>query len=60
MNILETQFRQREYDGKWEKLAKVLDTENTYSYNVDSGNKVRLIPEKWVTVGVYDLLVELE
>jgi nitrous-oxide reductase len=49
-----------EYDGKWEKLAKVLDTENTYSYNVDSGNKVRLIPEKWVTVGVYDLLVELE
>lgn len=60
MNILETQFKQREFDGKWEKLAKVHDHENTYSYTTDSGNKVHLIPEKWVTVGVYDVMMEIE
>lgn len=60
MNILETQFRQRKYDGKWEQLGSVFDTENAYIYTTDSGNKVNLIPLKWITIGVYDYLGELE
>jgi len=36
MNILETQFVQRAYDGKWEKLAKVMDYDNKYVYKSES------------------------
>jgi hypothetical protein len=60
MNILETQFVQRAYDGKWEKLAKVMDYDNKYVYKSESGSNLTYIPTKWMTVGVYDMLVELE
>lgn len=60
MNILETQFVQRAYDGKWEKLAKVMDYDNKYVYKTESGNRMTYVPEKWMTVGVYDLLGEFE
>lgn len=59
MNILETQFKQREYDGKWEKLAKVMDYDNKYVYKTESGNRMTYVPEKWMTVGVFDLLAEI-
>lgn len=58
MSILETQFKQRAYDGKWERLVKVMDFDNKYDYSTESGTKVSLIPEKWVTVGVYDYMLE--
>ena len=58
LNILETDFRQREFDGKWERLAKIVDYDNKYTYTTESGSKVTLIPEKWVTLGVYDLMLE--
>jgi hypothetical protein len=58
--FIETQFRQRAYDGKWERLGKIMDTENAYTYSTESGSRVTLIPEKWVTIGVYDLLMEIE
>lgn len=60
MNILETQFKQRAYDGKWEKLAKVMDYDNKYVYKTESGNRMTYVPEKWVTVGVFDYLAEFE
>ena len=60
MNILETRFRQREYDGKWEKLAKVMDYENKYVYKTESGNRMAYVPEKWMTVGVFDFMLEIE
>lgn len=60
MNILETQWKQRDYDGKWEKLAKVMDYDNKYVYKTESGNRMTYVPEKWVTVNVFDYLVELE
>jgi hypothetical protein len=60
MNILETQFKQREYDGKWEKLARVMDYDNKYVYKSESGQRMTYVPTKWTTVGVYDLLAELE
>ena len=34
MNILETQFKQRAYDSKWEKLARVMDYDNKYIYKL--------------------------
>ena len=58
LNILETQFKQRAYDGKWERLAKVMDYEQKYTYVTESGQKISLIPEKWVTIGVYDYMME--
>lgn len=60
MNILETQFVQRDYDGKWEKLAKVMDYDNKYVYKSESGSNLTYIPTKWMTVGVFDMLAELE
>lgn len=58
MTVLETQFKQRAFDGKWERLGKIVDFDNKYTYQTESGSKVTLIPERWVTLGVYDYLVE--
>lgn len=60
MNILETAFKQRDYDGKWEKLAKVMDYDNKYVYKSESGSNLTYIPTKWMTVGVFDLIGEIE
>ena len=59
LNILETDFKQRAFDGKWERIAKIVDYDNRYTYTTDSGSKVTLIPEKWITLGVYDLMMEI-
>lgn len=58
MNILEIQFKQREYDGKWERIGKIVDYDNKYTYSTESGSKVTLIPEKWITLSVYDYMLE--
>jgi len=60
MTVLETQFKQRAFDGKWERIGKIVDFDNKYTYQTESGSRVTLIPEKWVTLGVYDYLVEFE
>ena len=60
LKILETQFKQRAYDGKWERIARIVDFDNKYTYSTESGSKVTLIPEKWVTLGVYDYMLEFE
>jgi hypothetical protein len=60
MNILETAFKQRDYDSKWERLARVMDYDNKYVYKSESGQKMTYVPTKWVTVGVFDYVGELE
>ena len=60
MNILETQFKQRDYDSKWEKLARVMDYDNKYIYKSESGQKMTYVPTKWMTVGVFDYVGEIE
>ena len=59
MQVLETAFKQRAFDGKWERIVKIMDTDNMYSYTSETGSRVTMIPEKWVTVGVYDYLMEI-
>jgi hypothetical protein len=59
MHVLETAFKQRAFDGKWERIVKIMDLDNSYSFVNENGNRTTLIPEKWVTVGVYDLLMEI-
>lgn len=58
MEVLETQYIQREYDGCWEKIVKVIDYENTYEYRDEAGVHMKLIPEKWITVAVYPISVD--
>ena len=60
MNILETQFKQRAYDNKWEKIARVMDYDNKYVYKSESGQRMTYVPTKWMTVGVFDYVGELE
>lgn len=60
MKFLETDYKQRPYDGKWERLAKVEDVENAYRYKTESGNVISLVPTKWITIGVYDYLFDME
>lgn len=59
MVVLETDFVQRAFDGKWEKVVKIMDSDNAYTYRNENGVSVTLIPEKWVTVDVVDLMGEL-
>lgn len=56
--ILETQLVQRAFDGYWEKIVKVIDHENAYTFGDENGNKVTLTPEKWITVAVYPFIME--
>lgn len=58
MEILETQIVQRDWDKRWEKIVRVMDYENSYTYRNESGSSVTLIPEKWLTVAVYDFIME--
>lgn len=60
MNILETQFNQRAFDGKWEKVVRVMDYDNKYVYKSESGQKMTYVPTKWMTVGVFDYMAEFE
>jgi hypothetical protein len=58
MQILEEQLVQREFDGNWERIAKVMDYENAYSFRNEVGVEVTMIPEKWLTVAVYPFIME--
>ena len=59
MQVLETAFKQRALDGKWERIVKIMDLDNSYSFMSENGSRMTHIPEKWVTVGVYDYLMEV-
>ena len=59
MQVLETAFKQRAFDGKWERIVKIMDLDNSYSFVGENGSRMTHIPEKWVTVGVYDYLMEI-
>jgi len=59
MNVLETAFKQRAFDDKWERIVKIMDLDNSYSFMGENGSRMTHIPEKWVTVGVYDYLMEI-
>ena len=59
MTIYETEFKQRAYDGKWERIGKIADEDNSYTFINEYGNRAATTPFKWVTLGVYDLLMEI-
>ena len=48
----------RDFDKRWERIVKVQDLENAYTFANEQGVKMTLIPEKWVTVAVYDFIME--
>ena len=54
MKILKTDYKQREYDGKWMKMGFVPDYDNTYTYIAENQNKVTIVPNIWIVMGVYD------
>lgn len=58
LNVMDVEYKQRAYDGKWELLAQIMDTDNQYTYETDSGGTVFLIPTRWLTLAVYDLQME--
>jgi hypothetical protein len=60
MSILETQLVQRAYDGRWEKIARVKDHENAYTYTNELGIKTTDTPDKWMTIAVFDAIMEIE
>lgn len=60
LQILETQIVQRDYDKRWERIAKVVDHDNAYTYRNEAGVSVTMIPEKWITLNVFDFLMEVE
>ena len=59
MVILEEDFKQRAYDGKWERIGKIADEDNAYTFINEYGGRTTTVPFKWVTLGVYDYLMEI-
>jgi len=57
-DILETQLVQRAFDGYWEKIVKVMDHENAYTFQNETGQMITLTPTKWLTVQVYPFIME--
>lgn len=57
--VLKTEYKQRAYDGKWEKIVKIPDFENKYFFLDKEGNKTTVVPMKWLTVGVLDYNMEI-
>lgn len=57
-DILETQLVQRAHDGYWEKIVKIMDHENSYTFKNESGILTTLTSEKWITVAVYPFIME--
>ena len=59
VDILAEEFKQRAFDGKWERIVKIMDLDNTYTFIGENGSRMSHIPTKWITVGVYDYLMEI-
>ena len=59
MKIYEEDFKQRAYDGKWERIGKVADEDNAYTFVNEHGSRMTTVPFKWITLGVYDYLMEI-
>lgn len=57
-DILETQLVQRAHDGYWEKIVKIIDHENSYTFKNELGIQTTLTPVKWLTVAVYPFIME--
>ena len=57
-NVLETQIVQRAWDKRWEKLIKIVDYENSYTYRNENGASMTLVPEKWICVDVFDFIIQ--
>lgn len=58
MKVLETQLVQRSFDGYWERIGRILDEENAYTYTSETGQKMTYVPERWVTLAVYPFIME--
>lgn len=59
LQILEEDFKQRAFDGKWQRWIKIMDFDNSYTYTNENGSRITLIPEQWVVAGVYDYMMEI-
>lgn len=57
-SVLESQIVQRDFDKRWERIVKVMDYENAYTFSNENGVPVTLTPTKWLTVEVYDFIME--
>jgi hypothetical protein len=60
MTVLAEEFKQRAFDGKWQRWVKYLDVNNAYTFTNEIGSRVTLIPEAWVVTDVYDYLLTVE
>lgn len=59
MKILETQLVQRSHDGRWEQIGRYKDYDNSYYFRNELGMRETLTPDKWVTLKVFDFIVEI-
>ena len=60
VDVLAEEFKQRAFDGKWERIVKIMDLDNTYTFIGENGSRMSHIPTKWITAGVYDYMLEIE
>ena len=56
--VFETEFKQRKYDGKWQKWIKISDPESTYRYLAENGDVISVVRTQWLVSDVYDYELE--
>lgn len=59
IEVLAEEFKQRAYDGKWQRWIKIPDVDNAYTCTSETGGRVTYVPEMWVVSDVYDLMMEI-
>ena len=55
---MKTELVLREYDGRWELIGLIDDPENDYFYKDETGKNACIKSQKWVTLKVYDFIME--
>ncbi len=59
VDVLAEEFKQRAFDGKWQRWVKIPDEDNAYSCVNEAGNRYTTMPEMWVVTDVYDYMMEI-
>lgn len=60
IEVLAEEFKQRAFDGKWQRWIKIPDVDNAYTCTSETGGRVTYVPEMWVVSDVYDYLLTIE
>jgi hypothetical protein len=57
--VMETDLKQRAFDGRWMLMGKVVDEDQAYTYTNEAGT-FTINNTKWIILNVYDYLMDFQ